>query len=482
MSNVSQASPDFSLQQSKWSFIGNIHPFSVIFIVVLLAATATFFVPGGTFERQEVDVIGMTREVIIPGSFQSVESVPQGFAEVWTYFMQGAVEASDIIFTIFLCAGALTAIIHTGAITSFIHVMVQKLKGNAILLIPITVFCFSLGGAVYGMYEDAVPFILVIVPLMLMMGYDSTLAVMIVQLGCVVGSSACFLNPFAVGIGQALAEVPMTSGIGVRMILWFCMTAGTSLYITLYAMKIKKNPHLSISYVEDQIKAQNLTTSQQVTHEFSWRHKLVLILLALGFAIMIIGVMRFEWWFNEIGSIFLIMGVVIPLIGGTKLNALIDQFTEGMSTMITAAMLLAASRIIFYILTNSFIMDTLLNGISVLLGELPDVITVWLMYIVSSISMTIVNSSSGLAATLMPIMAPLSDVLGIPRQMAVTAYQLSTSTFGFWMPWDGITFAMCSLAGVNFFKYLKRCAHYVFTFYIPASLIALTVLTLVGFK
>lgn len=482
MENTSQATPDLSLIQSKWSLIGNIHPFTVILIVILLAAAATFFVPGGAFERQEVDVIGMTREVIIPGSFQPVDSVPQGFAEIWTYFMQGAVEASDIIFTVFLCAGALTAIIHTGAVTTFIHSIVNRLKGNAILLIPITVFCFSLGGAVYGMYEDAVPFILVIVPLMLMMGFDSALAVMIVQLGCVVGSSACFLNPFAVGIGQALAEVPMTSGIGVRVILWFCMTAGTAIYITLYALKVKKNPKLSLSYAEDQINAQRFLETQNADQTFTNRHKLVLILLALGFGIMIVGVMRYEWWFNEIGSIFLIMGVVIPLVGGTKLNTLIQQFTEGMSTMITAAVLLAASRIIFYILTNSYIMDTLLNGISVMLGELPDVITVWLMYIVSSISMTIVNSSSGLAATLMPIMAPLSDVLGIPRQMAVTAYQLSTSTFGFWMPWDGITFAMCSLAGINFFKYLKRCAHYVFTFYIPASLLALAVLTMIGFS
>ncbi len=467
--------------KGRFDFLNDLHPFVVIGVVVLITIFATYLVPGGQFERKEVDVIGMTREVIIPGSFEYTESVPQGPAQIWTYFMEGAVESSDIIFTIFLCAGALTAIIQTGAVTAGISALVDKLKDKAILLIPAMVFAFSLGGAVYGMYEDAVPFILVMAPLMLMLRYDSAVSVMVVQLGCVVGSSAGFLNPFAVGIGQALAEVPMTSGIGVRVVLWFCMTLGTAIYVTRYALKVKKNPELSICFEEDIQNRKRHANSEIKLEKFTIRHQAALLLLAAGFGVMIYGVMKHEWWFNEIGSVFLIMGVVIPLVGGLKLNVIIEKFMEGMGTMLTAACLLAASRIIFFILTNSNIMDTILYGISNSLNELPDVISVWLMYGVTSLSMTVVNSSSGLAATLMPIMAPLADVLGISRQMAVTAYQLGTSTFGFWMPWDGITFAMCSLAGINFFKYLKKCAHYVFVFYIPASIVALTILTLIKF-
>lgn len=474
--------PMQEMPKSRWSFLNDLHPFVVVFFVILITVGATFFVPGGAFERTEVTVIGMTRDVIIPGSFQYAESVPQGPLEIWTYFMQGAVEASDIIFTIFLCAGALTAIIHTGAVAAGIGALVDKLKSRSIILIPVMVFAFSLGGGVYGMYEDAVPFILVMAPLMLMMSYDSAVAVMVVQLGCVVGSSACFLNPFAVGIGQALAEIPMTSGIGVRLIMWFLMTLGTAIYVTRYAIMVKKNPELSISKEEDAANRDRFKHNSVTIEKFTWRHRLVLLLLAAGFGIMIFGVMKLEWWFNEIGSIFLLMGVIIPLVGGMKVNEMIEKFMEGMGTMLTAACLMGASRIIFFVLTNSHIMDTILFYISNSLDSLPDVVTVWLMYAVSSVSMTVVNSSSGLAATLMPIMAPLSDVLGISRQLAVTAYQLGTSTFGFWMPWDGITFAMCSLAGINFFKYLKRCAHYVFTFYIPASIVLLTVLTFIGFK
>lgn len=467
----------------KFGFLATLHPFTVIMVVVFFAALSTFIVPGGQFERKDVEVIGMTKQVIIPGSYQVIQSVPQGFSQIWTYFMQGAVEASDIIFTIFLCAGALTAIIGTGAVTAGIGSLVDKLKDKSIFLIPVLIFAFSLGGATYGMYEDAVPFILVLAPLMLTLNFDSMLSVMVVQFGVLIGSSACFLNPFAVGVGQALAQVPMTSGIGVRMILWFLMTAGTCAYVMNYALKVRKDKKFSLSREEDVENRKNLAlnTTEKLEH-MTWRHKLVLLLLAAGFGIMIFGVMKFEWWFNEIGSIFLIMGIVIPLVGGMKPNQIIEKTIAGMGTVLTAACLLAASRIITLILINSQTMDTILFAISNGLSKLPDVVSVWIMYAVSSVSMIVVNSSSGLAATLMPVMAPLSDVLGISRQMAVTAYHLGTGTFGFWMPWDGITFAMCSLAGVGFFKYLKKCAHFVFTFYIPACLVALAVLTTIGFK
>lgn len=129
--------------KGKFDFLNDVHPFVVIGVVILITVFATYLVPGGQFQREEVEVIGMTRDVIIPGSFAYTESVPQGPAEIWTYFMQGAVEAADIIFTIFLCAGALTAIIHTGAVSAGIGALVEKLQSKAVLLIPVMVFAFS---------------------------------------------------------------------------------------------------------------------------------------------------------------------------------------------------------------------------------------------------------------------------------------------------------------------------------------------------
>jgi uncharacterized ion transporter superfamily protein YfcC len=468
------------MPKSRLSFLENLHPFVVVFGVILLMMALTFILPGGSFEREKIEVIGMTKEIVKPGTFSFAQSIPQGFLQVWTYFMQGVVEASDVIFSIFLCAGALTAIIGTGAVTAGIHKLISLLRSKAIILIPVLIFAFGLGGAVYGMYEDAIPFILVLAPLTLAMGYDATVALMIINFGTAVGSAACFINPFAVGIGQAMAGLPMTSGIGVRIIMWAFMMSGTSVYVVRYALKVKKDPDISIDLPGN---SENFKLSDMTTNStFTFRHKLVLILVALGFGFMVQGVIRYGWWFGEIGSVFLFMGIIIPLVGGMKINEIIENNMEGMKTVMVAACLLGASRVISMILVNGNIMDTLLFYISNSLSALPKIVTVWIMYLVSSISMTIVQSSSGLAATLMPIMAPLSDLLNIPRQIAVTAYQLGTSTFGFWMPWDGITFALCSMAGVKFFKYLKRCAHFVFVFYIPASLLILAVLTMINFS
>lgn len=467
----------------KFSFLAELHPFVIVGVVILLVIGLTYIVPGGAFERKEVNVMGMTKEVVIPGSFKEIPSVPQGFSESWTYFMQGAAEAADIIWTIFICSGAITAIIHTGAINTAINSLVKRFGTKAHILIPILVFAFGLGGATYGMYEDAMPFILVIAPMMLAMKYDSLVAVMIVQYGVLVGSSAAFLNPFAVGIGQAMAGIPMGSGIGVRIIIWFFMMMGTTIYIMRYAKKVKENPELSIVRDDDKINRKKFNEqSTQKLESLTGKHKIVLLLLVVSFSIMIYGVIVNGWWFNEIGSVFLFMGIIIPLIGGLSINEIIEKNLEGMTGVISVACLLAASRVITLLLANSNIMDTLLLHISKMFSSLPSVIIVWVMFFVVSITMTIVQSSSGLAGTLMPIMAPLADILNIPRQVVVTAFHLGTGTFGFWMPWDGVSFAMCTLAGINFFKYIKKTAHFVFTFYIPACLVALTIVTMIGFN
>lgn len=471
------------LPSSKFSFLAELHPFIIVGVVILLVIGLTYIVPGGNFERVEVEVMGMLKEAVVPGSFKLTESMPQGFKEAWTYFMQGAVEAADVIWTIFICSGAITAIIHTGAVDTAINSLVKKFGEKSHILIPILVFAFGLGGATYGMYEDAIPFLLVLAPMMLAMQYDSLVAVMIVQYGVLVGSSAAFLNPFAVGVGQAMAEIPMGSGIGVRIIIWFFMMLGTSIYILRYANKVKNNPELSLVKEEDNINRTKFNeSSSNELKTLTGKHKIVLILLTISFSIMIYGVIAQGWWFNEIGSIFLFMGIIIPLVGGLKINEIIDKNLEGMSGVISVACLLAASRVIMLVLANSNIMDTLLYYISNVFSTLPSILTVWIMFFVVSITMVIVQSSSGLAATLMPIMAPLGDLLNIPRQVVVTAFHLGTGTFGFWMPWDGVSFAMCTMAGISFFKYIKKTAHFVFTFYIPACMLALAIVTIIGFN
>lgn len=197
--------------------------------------------------------------------------------------------------------------------------------------------------------------------------------------------------------------------------------------------------------------------------------------------LMVYGVIARGWWFNEIGSVFLFMGIVIPLVGGLSVTEMIDKNIEGMSTVRSAVLLISASRVITAILTNSNTMDTVLYYMSGALTEMPKIFSVIVMFLVSSVAMLFVQSSSGLAATLMPIMAPLADLLEIERQTVVSAYALGTGTFGWIVPWEGINFALCSLAGVAFFKYLKQAAKFVFTVYIPISVIGLVLMVMFGY-
>ena len=468
-------------ETKKWAWLSNIHPLMIVTGIIVLVSIATYIIPGGNYERREVviDALGGdTRELIIPGSFQFTESVPQGFKQIWTSFMEGAIEAADISFSIFLCAGAFTAIIATGAVTNGINSLAKKFGTRAYILIPVCVFAFGLGGATYGMYEDSIPFVLVLVPMSLAMGFDSMVGLMTVHFSVAVGASSAFMNPFCVGVGQALAEVPMMSGIGVRILLWIVMMAATSAYILRYAFKVKNNPQLSPCYADDLKKrAEYREFNTAELKGLSRREALVLILLAAGMGLMVYGVIVWGWWFNEIGSVFLFMGVIIPLVGGLSVNEMISKNIEGMPTVISAVLLISASRVITAILTNSNTMDTILYYLSGALTEMPQVFSILVMFLVSSVAMLFVQSSSGLAATLMPIMAPLADLLEIERQTVVSAFALGTGTFGWIVPWEGINFAMCSLAGVAFFKYLKQATKYVFTVYIPISAVALILMT-----
>lgn len=468
-------------EKKKWDFLSNLHPLSIVVVIILLLALATYFIPGGSYDRYEVEVDalgGDTRELIDPDSFQYVESNPQGFDDLWTSFMEGAIEASDISFLIMICSGALTAIIATGAVTNGINSLVNRFGNKSYIVIPICVYAFGLAGATAGIYEESIPFVLVLVPLAVTMGFDSLVGLMIVHFSVSVGASAAFINPYNIGIGQALADLPMMSGIAPRIILWFVMMTATAAYILRYAFKVKKNPQLSICY-ENDLKKREEYKEMAANHleGISGRGILVLLLVLAGFGLIIYGVLNFGWWFNEIGSVFLFMGIIIPLVGGLSINQTIEKILEGMSSVLSAVLLISASRVITAILTNSNTLDTILYHLNNLLTDMPKMICVLIMFVVASVAMLFVQSMSGLAATLMPIMAPLSDLLGIGRQTAVSAYALGTGTLAWIAPWEGINYAMATMAGVDFFKYLKEAAKFVLIVYLPISVVGLILMT-----
>ena len=278
-------------RQRFFAFMSNINPLTIVFLMCVGFSILTYLVPGGEFERQAVMVMGRERLIVVPGSFHPVPASPQGFLQLWTVFMRGAVEGAERSFVILLSAGAMTAIIATGAINAGIHALIRKTGRLGLGFIPIMVFAIGLCSATFGMYEEGMPFVLVMAPLMLAMGFDSMVAVFILYWSIAVGFACGITNPYNVAIGQAIAGVPLYSGAWFRVICFVVFMTVTSLAIMRYAARIRKDPARSLSFAEDVANRERLKTDSTAAEDYRMtpRRALALGLVVVAFAILMYG-------------------------------------------------------------------------------------------------------------------------------------------------------------------------------------------------
>jgi uncharacterized ion transporter superfamily protein YfcC len=471
-------------RQRFYAFMSSVNPLTIVFLLCVGFSVLTYLIPGGAFERHAVMVMGRERLIVVPGSFHPVPAQPQGFLQLWTVFMRGAVEGAERSFVILLAAGAMTAIIATGAINAGIHALIRRTGRLGLGFIPIMVFAIGLCSATFGMYEEGMPFILVIAPLMLAMGFDSMVAVFILYWSIAVGFACGITNPYNVAIGQAIAGVPLYSGAGFRAITFVVFMAVTSLAIVRYAARIRKDPARSLSFAEDVANRERLKTDSTAAEDYRMtaRRVVALVLVVAAFALMIYGMLVLEWGFREIGSLFFWMGIVIPIAGGLSAGAMIEKNIEGMKSVMIAVVMMSAAQILYFILNDSRILDTILNYLASYLGAVPHFVVAYVMFAISAVTASFLGSASGTAATVMPILAPLAEVLQFSKQIVVLAFQLATGAFNFWMPWDGIAFTICSMAGVGFFRYIRHTAKFAVLVYVPTALLLLTVAVLLGYR
>lgn len=428
------------------------HTLVIISTIILLVAVATYLIPGGAYE-EIVNEAGKT--VVVDGSFKYVESKPQGVFDVLQAPIQGIIEGAEIIAFLFIVGGAFNIITRTKAIDFGIVRIVNVFKGKEILIIPIIFFMFSLGGAVFGMTEEAIPFITMMVPLALVLGYDSIVAVAITYLACNIGFASAMLNPFNVGIAQSIAEIPMYSGIEYRTIIWLISTIVTIVFIMIYASKIKKNPKLSPVYENDHKKRQNLYDFENTDNKFLLSHKIILLLLAICIGIIVWGVLAKGFWIPEIASVFLATGLLSGIIGKLSGDEMAESFILGAKDMVGAAIMLGFARGIVILAENANIIDTILFQLSQLLGSISGILASYLMLPIQMFINFFISSGSGQAALTMPILAPLGDLIGISRQLTVLIFQLGDGFSNAMFPTSGILIACLGLAGIPYAKWLK---------------------------
>lgn len=430
------------------------HTFVIVFALIIIAAAATWFVPGGQFAREEIKQDGSTRQVIVKDSFKFQESTPQIFA-IFEAPLKGFIRMAEIIGFVFFVGGAFFVFQETGAINAAIAAIVRRMKGNEKLIIVIVMIIFSFFGAFFGMCEEAMPFVLIFVPLALALGYDSITGLCLSFLSAGVGFATAFFNPFTVQIAQRFAEIPPLSGWQYRIGIWIFVTGFTILWVIRYAERVKKNPKLSPTYEFDQKRREQLEKETREIGKFTVFHGLVLLVLVLGIGFLFFGVIVLGWYIIELAALFVAMGVIGGLVGKLGPSQVAKAFIDGAKDIASAALIIGLAGGIIIILEDGNIMDTILYGMSRLTGESLPLLSSYLMYGIQMVLNFFIPSGTTKAALTMPLFAPLADLTGITRQTAVLAYQFGDGFTNMIIPTSGVTVGTLAMAKVPFEKWFR---------------------------
>ncbi|GJI99068.1 C4-dicarboxylate ABC transporter [Duganella caerulea] len=429
------------------------HTFVLLFIILALIAGATWLVPGGKYDTHLVN----GKQLIDPASFHYIASAPQGLTALMKAPINGFVDAALIIGFVLIVGGAFAVLQKTEAVDSMIKSLARAHDSSVFIqraLIPVFVTMFSIGGATFGMNEEAIPFILIFVPLALALGYDTITGVSIPFLGSQVGFSAAFLNPFNVGIAQGIAGVPVFSGWAYRVIVWVIATAVTIVFLMWYAARVKKTPELSPTYALDQDKRREQPHGLGEFHGMTGRHKLVLAIFVGSLIVMVGGVVGYDWYIHEIAALFLTMGIVIGLVGGLDSNQIVEGFIQGARDLVGTALVIALARGTMILARDAHIIDTMLHALMPLVQSSSPIFSAWKMFGIQTVINFFIHSGSGQAALTMPIMAPLADLVGVTRQTAILAFQFGEFTTPM-IPTSGITVGVLALARIPWITWAK---------------------------
>lgn len=467
------------------------HTYVIIFVVVAICALLTYLIPVGSFQTQEVTyMVGDTeksRTVIVSDSFtyeldEAGNRVRRGVPLFGTedfggqgmlnYVFEGLTSgdktgtAVGIVAFILVIGGAFGIVMRTGAVDAGIHAMIRRTKGREIVLIPVLFTLFSLGGAVFGMGEEAIPFAMVIVPLTIAMGYDAVVAVCITYCATQIGFGASWMNPFGLAIAQGIAGIPVMSGAGFRIVMWVAFTAVGIAFTMVYAHKIKKNPMASVSYESDAYYREQMNKGDDTQQPFTLGQALVLLTVLATIVWTVWGVVVKGYYIPEIASQFFVMGLVAGIIGcvfhlnDMGVSDIASAFQSGAADLVGAALVVGMAKGIVIVLggteaTDPSVMNTILYMLGNLLSGVPGMLAAWLMYVFQSLFNFVVVSGSGQAALTMPIMAPLADLAGISRQVAVLAYQLGDAMTNLIVPTSGCLLGVLGVARLEWGKWAK---------------------------
>jgi uncharacterized ion transporter superfamily protein YfcC len=497
------------------------HTYVIVFFIVVFAGILTWIVPGGTYDRESIIVNGISRDIVKGDSFHYIGNSPQTW-QIFSAIFDGFVDKADIIVFIFLIGGAFWIMNQTKSIDIGIYAFLRytrKLEKHRVLrffgidnlIIVLLMLIFSTFGAVFGMSEETIAFVIIFVPLAIKMGYDSIIGLAMCFIGAGLGFAGALLNPFTIGIAQGLSKLPLFSGIEYRMFCWVVINLVGITYILWYAHKIRRNPKASPVYEDDaywrRLAEQDEESIEYHTPFSAWLvygaiqivliifsvfytqttlkiglssvtipilpilsglflvtgflslkksvHFFVLDLLFFTIALLIVGVMGYGWYVMEIATLFFVMGLASGLAFDFTLNDITKHFLDGARDILSAGLIVGLAGGIIIILKNGQVIDTLLHGVSSSMSTWGTYASVSMMYVIQTGINLIMPSGSAKAALTMPIMSQFSDLIGVSRQATVMAYQLGDGFTNMITPTSGVLMGVLGVARIPYDRWLR---------------------------
>ncbi|AOT69607.1 YfcC family protein [Geosporobacter ferrireducens] len=428
------------------------HTFVILIGLAFLMLLLTYVIPAGEYDRVKDAISGKT--VIDPNSFHYVEQAPVSVFKFPLAIYNAIVKAANISVFIFIIGGAFEIINSTGALNVFISKAAKSFANRERLLIPLLMTVFSVGGFTFGMSVENIVFIPTIMALMMSLGYDAVTGMAVVSLGAACGFISGILNPFNVGVAQAIAGLPMFSGAWFRVIVLVGFLIITSLYVMRYASKVKENPLNSV--VSDLNEWEDIENGlHDIRSAASVQDYVILFTVLIGFAAIVFGVLKYEWFIAELAALFLTMGIVAGIINGYGANKIAGLFCIGLKNVAVGALIIGVARTISVIMEDGQIIDTVVYGLSTPLGRLPGSLQAVGMYFAHTLINIPITSGSGQAAATMPIMLPLSEVIGLSKQTAVLTFQLGDGITNNILPTSSALMAALSVAKIPYEKWIK---------------------------
>ncbi|EOU9600658.1 YfcC family protein [Cronobacter sakazakii] len=438
--------------------------YTILFVLIALVAALTWVVPAGKYQMAMNETLG--KEVPVAGTYAPVEAHPQGITAILLAPVDGlynhvtySAGAIDVALFVLIIGGFLGVVNKTGAIDAGIERVTERLHGKEEWMIPILMALFAAGGTIYGMAEESLPFYTLLVPVMMAARFDPLVAAATVLLGAGIGTLGSTINPFATVIAANAAGIPFTSGIWLRVALLVIGWVICVLWVMRYARRVRQDPSRSV--VADQWEANRahfLGSRSGEMLPFTMTRKIILVIFAASFAVMIYGVAVRGWWMGEISGVFLAAAIITGVVARMSEEAFTSTFIDGARDLLGVALIIGIARGIVVVMDNGMITHTILHSAENLVSGLSTTVFINVTYWIEVVLSFLVPSSSGLAVLTMPIMAPLADFAHVGRDLVVTAYQSASGIVNLITPTSAVVMGGLAIARVPYVRYLKWVA------------------------